>query len=107
VIPLPPVIQVPAEQKVIPLPPVIQVPAEQKVIPKRPNVPIRGDPKEIDRRRLQKEILQDLNIFGITRNSFGKSKRNIENIKIPEKIDVNKRLADVEEEIDDLTWLYE
>jgi hypothetical protein len=92
---------------VIPLPPVIQVPAEQKVIPKRPNVPIRGDPKEIDRRRLQKEILQDLNIFGITRNSFGKSKRNIENIKIPEKIDVNKRLADVEEEIDDLTWLYE
>ncbi len=106
-IPQPPVIQVPAEPKVIPQPPVIQVPAEPKVIPQRPNAPIRGDPKEIDRRRLQKEILQDLNIYGITRNSFAKSRRNIENIKIPEKMDVNKRLADVEEEVQDLTWLYE
>jgi hypothetical protein len=96
-----------AEPQVTPKRPVIQVPAEPKEIPKRPNVQIRGDPKEIDRRRLQKEILQDLNIFGITRNSFSKSKRNIETVKIPEKMDVNKRLADAEEEIHDLTWLYE
>jgi len=46
-------------------------------------------------------------MFGITPDSFGKSKRNIENIKISEKMDINKRLADVEEEVQDLDWLYE
>jgi len=56
---------------------------------------------------LQKEILHDLNMFGITPDSFGKSKGNIENIKIPKKMDVNKLLADVEEEMKDLSWLYE
>jgi hypothetical protein len=61
----------------------------------------------IDRRKLQKEILHDLNLFGITPDSFGKSDRNIENIKIPEKMDVKKHLADVEEEMKDLSWLYE
>jgi hypothetical protein len=41
-------------------------------------------------------------MFGITPDSFGKSKKNRENIKIPEKMDVIKRLADVEEEVQDL-----
>jgi len=91
----------------IPEHPVIQVTAKPKEIPQRPNVQIHHDPMDIDRRKLQMEILQDLNMFGITLNSFGKSKKNIENIKIPEKMDVNKRLADVEEEMNDLTWLYE
>ena len=67
--------------------------AEPEEIPKRPTVQILGDPKEIDRKKLQKEILHDLNMFGITPNSFGKSKKNRENIKIPEKMDISKRLA--------------
>jgi hypothetical protein len=49
--------------------------AEPKEIPKRPTVQIRGDPQEIDRRKLHKEILQDLTMFGITPDSFGKNKK--------------------------------
>ena len=87
--------------------PVFQVGAEPKEIPQRPKVPINIQPTVIDRRKLQKEILHDLNMFGITPDSFGRSNKNIENIKIPEKMDVKKHLADVEEEMKDLSWLYE
>jgi hypothetical protein len=69
-----------------------QIPAEQKA----------GD-----RRILQKEILRHLNIFGITPDSFGGSKKGIEKIKIPEKSDVDKKLKEEEEEVRDLTWLFE
>ena len=91
----------------VPRRPVIQAGAEPKEIPQRPKVPIDIQPTVIDRRKLQKEILHDLNMFGITPDSFGKSNRNIENIKIPEKMDIKKHLADVEEEMKDLSWLYE
>jgi len=87
-------------------PPEVRI-SEPKEIVKHQDVLPSLDPKLRDRRKLQKEILRDLNMFGITPDSFGGSKRAIENIKIPEKKDVNKQLADVEEEVKDLDWLYE
>ena len=107
VFPRRPVVQPGPEPREIPRRPVIQVSAEPKEIPKHPKVPISIEATTIDRRKLQKEILHDLNLFGITPDSFGKSKGNIENIKIPKKMDINKQLADVEEEMKDLSWLYE
>jgi hypothetical protein len=69
------------------------------------------EPKVKDQRKLQKEILRDLDVFGITPDSFGKSKKNIENIQIPKKSDVDKKLDEIEEDKDidwlDLNWLYE
>jgi len=80
---------------------------EPREISRRPEGQIGIEPKERDRRQLQKEILRDFDVFGITPDSFGKSKKNIENIQIPKKSDINKKLADVEEEVKDLDWLYE
>ena len=107
VFPKRPFVQAGPEPREIPKRPVIQISAEPKELPKHPKVQISPEPQVIDRRKLQKEILHDLNMFGITPDSFGKSKGNIENIKIPKKMDVNKLLADVEEEMKDLSWLYE
>ena len=87
--------------------PVIQTRAEPEVILTRPVIRTSTEPREIDRRKLQKKILQDLNTFGLTPDSFDKCKRNIEKIKIPEKMDIKKHLVDVEGEIKDLNWLYE
>jgi hypothetical protein len=69
------------------------------------------EPKGVDRRKLQKEILQDLDMFGLTPDSFAKSKKYIKNIEIPKKSDLPKKLAEIEEDKDidwlDLEWLYE
>ena len=72
-----------------------------------PEVQVHAEPNATDRRTLQMEIIRHLKIFGITPDSFGGSKKGIEKIKIPKKSDVNKQLADEEEEIKDLTWLFE
>jgi hypothetical protein len=80
-------------------------------IPRSQKAPIDIEPKPVDRRRLQKEILQDLDVHGITPDSFGKSKKNIENIQIPKKSDINKKLAEIQEDKEinwfELDWLYE
>ena len=58
-------------------------------------------------RKLQKNILRDLNMFDLTPDSFKRSQKNIENIRIPKKADVNKKLSEAEQEMMDLDWLYE
>ena len=77
--------------------------------PKLPEVRPGPEQKEREQRKLQKEILRDLNLFAITPGSFKQSGKNIENITIPKKADVNKILADLEKDEDwqDLDWLYE
>jgi len=56
-------------------------------------------------RKLQQDIQRDLDQLSITPDSFPGTKKNIENIRIPKKADVNKRLAEVKEELKDLDWL--
>ena len=98
--------------------PEIQPLIQPKKIPKRTQIQPLTQPKEILRhpeqklgvepiRKLQKEIVRDMDMFHITPDSFSKSKKNIENIIIPKKSDVDKKLADVEEEVKDLDWLNE
>ena len=58
-------------------------------------------------RKLQKDILRDLDMFNLRTESFKGSRKNIENIRIPKKADVNKKLAEAKEEMKDLDWLYE
>ena len=61
------------------------------------------------RQELRSGILRNLDVFSITPDTFGGSKKNIENIPIPKKSDVNKKLSELEEEKDwlDLSWLYD
>ena len=77
--------------------------------PKRPDARPGTEQKEREQRKLQKEILRNLNLFAITPSSFKQSGKNIENITIPKKVDVDKILADLEKDEDwqDLDWLYE
>jgi hypothetical protein len=58
-------------------------------------------------RKLQKDILRDLDMFNLTTESFKRSRKNIENIQIPNKADVYRKLAEAKEEMRDLDWLYE
>jgi hypothetical protein len=58
-------------------------------------------------RKLQKDILRDQDMFGITPESFKRSRKNIENIQIPQNSDIDKILADAHEEMKDLNWLFE
>ena len=58
-------------------------------------------------RKLQKDILRDLDMFNLSTESFKMSRKNMENIQIPKKADVNKKLADADGEMRDLDWLYE
>ena len=63
----------------------------------------------VDRQELRSGILRNLDVFSITPDTFGGSKKNIENIPIPKKSDVNKKLSELEEDKDwlDLSWLYD
>jgi hypothetical protein len=132
-IPERPVIQPGAEQKdiqkipdiqphVLPMDrqkrPVLQTIVEPKTIPTRPEVqPHIQSKKNMTQvenklevasiRKLQKNILRDLNMFDLTPDSFRRSQKNIEHIQIPKKSDVNKKLSEAEEEMMDLDWLYE
>jgi hypothetical protein len=132
-IPEHPVIQPGAEQKniqkipdmqprVLPVdsqePPVRQTVVKPETIPTRPE----GQPRILSKknmspvenkievasiRKLQKNILRDLNMFDLNPDSFKRSQKNIDNIRIPKKADVNKKLSEAEEEMLDLNWLYE
>jgi len=71
---------------------------------RRPQIIV--EPDERDRRSLQKEILKDLDMFGITPASFRNTDGLIEKIIIPKEADINKQvLARIEEILGD-DWLY-
>jgi len=87
-------------------------------IPVRPNMhprmlskkhvtPVENKLEVASIRKLQKNILRDLNMFDLTPDSFKRSQKNIEHVRIPKKDDVNKKLSEAEEEMLDLNWLYE
>ncbi len=56
-------------------------------------------------RKLQQDIQRDLDQLSITPDSFPGTKKNIENIRIPKKADIDRKLAEVKEELTDLDWL--
>jgi hypothetical protein len=132
-IPEPPVIQPREEQEnirkildtqphVLPAdgqkPPVQQTVVKPETIPTRPE----GQPRILSKknmspvenkievasiRKLQKNILRDLNMYDLNPDSFKRSQKIIDKIQIPKKADVNKKLSEAEEEMLDLNWLYE
>lgn len=59
-----------------------------------------------DRKKMQDEILRDLVALGATIDTFGGSNKIIAKLEIPEKTDINKQLAQIEE-LEDLGWLFE
>jgi hypothetical protein len=99
-------------------PPVQQTVVEPKTIPTRPEVqprilskknmtPVENKLEVASIRKLQKTILRDLNMFDLNPDSFKRSQKIIDTIRIPKKADVNKKLSEAEEEMLDLNWLYE
>jgi len=71
---------------------------------RRPQIIV--EPDERDRGSMQKKILSDLDMFGITPASFRNTDRLIDRIVIPKEADINKQvLARIEEILDD-DWLY-
>jgi len=63
-------------------------------------------PPEIDRRKLQADIVRDLTSNHVTPDTFRKSDRMITSIKIPEKTDTDKLQVSLKE-IQNADWLYE
>ena len=99
-------------------PPLRQAVVEPETIPTRPEVqprilskknmtPVENKLEVASIRKLQQNILRDLNMYDLTPDSFKRSQKNIEHIRIPKKADVNKKLSEAEEEMMDLDWLYE
>jgi hypothetical protein len=99
-------------------PPLRQVVVKPETLPKRPEVkpkilskkdmtPVESKLEVASIRKLQKNILRDLNMFDLNPDSFKKSQKLIDKIQIPKKADVNKKLSEAEEEMLDLNWLYE
>jgi len=71
-----------------------------------PESRIFAPPLETDRRKLQADIMRDLKVHHVTPDSFRISDRMITKIKIPEKADITKQFARIEEILDE-DWLYE
>jgi len=99
-------------------PPLRQAVVEPETIPTRPEVqprilskknmtPMENKLEVASIRKLQQNILRDLNMYDLTPDSFKRSQKNIEHVRIPKKADVNKKLSEAEEEMMDLDWLYE
>jgi hypothetical protein len=59
-----------------------------------------------DRKKMQDAILHDLVALGATLDTFGGSNKITAKIEIPEKTDINRQLAHIEE-LQDLGWLFE
>jgi hypothetical protein len=76
-----------------------------KEIERPPEVLRNAGPKAGFGRTLKKEILRFLNLFGITPDSSGNSRKAIEQGKILKKSDVNKKSAENEEGFLDFAWL--
>jgi hypothetical protein len=98
--------------------PVLQTIVEPKTIPTRtevqPHIQSKKNINQVENkvevasvRKLQKNILRDLNMFDLTPDSFRRTQKNMEHIQIPKNSDVNKKLSEAEEEMMDLDWIYE
>jgi len=87
--------------------PPIPVPVRPAVTAPRPAARPGVVTRESDRRKLQKEIVRDLDTFNITPQSFRKPDRFITKIVIPEKADINRKVLDRIGEILNDDWLYE
>jgi len=105
----------PVERQKLPVP---QTVVKPETIPTRPEVqprilskknmtPVENKLEVASIRKLQQNILRDLNMYDLTPDSFKRSQKNIENIRIPKKADVNKKLSETEKQMMDLDWLYE
>jgi hypothetical protein len=99
----PPVQQTVVEPKTIPMRPEVQ----PRILAKKNMTSVENKLEVASIRKLQQNILRDLNMFDLTPDSFKRSQKSIENIRIPKKADVNKKLSEAEEEMMDLEWLYE
>jgi hypothetical protein len=73
---------------------------------KHPEFQLIAELGEGDRRKMQDAILQDLVALGATLDTFGGSNKIVAKLNIPEKTDINKQLAHIEE-LQDLGWLFE
>jgi hypothetical protein len=73
---------------------------------KHPEFQLIAELGEGDRRKMQDEILQDLVALGATLDTFGGSNKIVAKLNIPEKTDINKQMAHIEE-LQDLGWLFE
>ncbi len=87
-------------------PPLRQAVVEPETIPTRPEVqprilskknmtPMENKLEVASIRKLQQNILRDLNMYDLTPDSFKRSQKNIEHIRIPKKADVNKKLSEL------------
>ena len=99
----PPLRQTVVEPETIPMRPEVQL----RILSKKNMTPVENKLEVASIRKLQQNILRDLNMYDLTPDSFKRSQKNIEHIKIPKKADVNKKLSEAEEEMMDLDWLYE
>jgi hypothetical protein len=99
----PPLRQTVVEPETIPMRPEVQ----PRILSKKNMTPVENKLEVASIRKLQQNILRDLNMYDLTPDSFKRSQKNIEHIKIPKKADVNKKLSEAEEEMMDLDWLYE
>jgi hypothetical protein len=98
-----PVPQAVFEPKTIPTRPEVQI----RILSKKTMTPVENKLEVASIRKLQKNILRDLNMYDLNPDSFKKSQKLIDKIQIPKKADVNKKLSETEEEMLDLNWLYE
>jgi hypothetical protein len=80
---------------------------QPRILSKKTMSPVENKLEVASIRKLQKNILRDLNMYDLNPDSFKRSQKNIDNIRIPKKADVNKKLSEAEEEMLDLNWLYE
>jgi hypothetical protein len=98
-----PVRQTVVEPITIPMRPEVQ----PRILSKKNMTPVENKIEVASIRKLQKNILRDLNMFDLNPDSFKRSQKIIDKIRIPKKADVNKKLSEAEEEMLDLNWLYE
>lgn len=73
-----------------------------------PNVEfqLNAEPEEGDCRKMQDEILRDLVVGEASMDTFGGTNKSVANLNIPEKTDINKQMAHIQE-LQDLSWLFE
>jgi hypothetical protein len=80
---------------------------QPRILSKKNMTPMENKLEVASIRKLQKNILRDLNMYDLNPDSFKRSQKIIDKIQIPKKADVNKKLSEAEEEMLDLNWLYE
>jgi hypothetical protein len=99
----PPVPQIVVKQETTPMRPE----GQPRILSKKNMSPVENKIEVASIRKLQKNILRDLNMYDLNPDSFKRSQKIIDKIQIPKKADVNKKLSDAEAEMLDLNWLYE